>query len=199
MTRYLSPEEFLRSTILKMVQPNAEEWEAFVSELNERPVKKNEVYLNEGEICRKVAFIVQGCFKMYYIINGEEYCKDFQFEGQFTGSVYSLLSQQPSRFFVAAIEDSLILEMSRDCLFRLYDQYKIWERLGRMYMEQNFIKKEAREASLLLDSSATRYKNLLQQHPDFFKRLPQKYIASFLGITTEYLSKLRRNKTARKS
>src|SRR3989337_589324 len=111
MSGQFTPEAFLRSTLEKVVKPNEEEWQAFLSKLNRRTVSKNELYLREGEVCKKIAFVAKGCFRMYYIFNGEERAKDFQVEGQFTGSIYSLLSGRPSLFFIAALEDSLILEL----------------------------------------------------------------------------------------
>jgi len=186
------PYAFLERLVRQWIQPTIEEWEAFCNCLEERTIKKNEVYLAEGAVCHKSAFVAQGSFRMYYLIEGEERCKDFQFEGQFTGSLYSLLTGNPALFSISAMEDSLLLELSRDNLFTLYDQYKIWERFGRIYMEQLFIYKEKREASLLFETAAARYQNMLMQQPQHLQRIPQKYLASYLGIKPESLSRLRR-------
>ena len=175
-----------------LVSPTAEEWQAFHSLFVPKHVKKQGVYLSEGQTARKLAFIVKGCFRMYYVIDGEERCKDFQTEGQFTGSLYSFLSQQPALFSVAAVEDSEILEISRQDLLALYDRYQVWERFGRRYIEQLFLYKESREASLLTKPARERYEEFIATQPQLAQRLPLKYISSYLGIKPESLSRLRK-------
>lgn len=188
----VSEEILLRDTIHKFVTPTADEWEAFFSCFTRRRIMRSEAYLSEGTLCDRIAFICTGAFRMFYDIDGEESCKDFQFEGSFTGSLYSLLTQETSRFTVAALEDSVILEIKRADLFDLYDRFKVWERFGRLYAQHLFIYKEKREAALLLESSAQRYQNLLKEYPRHLQRIPQKYLASYLGIKPESLSRIRK-------
>src|SRR3990170_2310501 len=154
--------EVMRNHIQKLVQLTDSEWETFYSKFKMRELAKDELFLQEGDVCQKIAFVICGSLRMFYTIKGEERCKDFQFEGQFTGSMFSLLTQQPSKFSVAALEECQVLQISREHLYDLYDRFKIWERFGRIYMEQLFIYKEKREASLLFDSSAVRYEKLLR-------------------------------------
>jgi CRP-like cAMP-binding protein len=189
---FIDAEAIARRSISRFVQPTDEEWTDFYSRMRERFVKREEVYLQEGDVCKRIAFIVKGAFRMYYLLDGEERCKDFQSEGSFTGSLYSFISKKPSLFSVAALEDSYVLEMSREDLAQLYDNYKVWDRFGRMYMEQLFLYKERREASLLFDSSKQRYIQLLNEQPLLLQRIPQKYLASYLGIKPESLSRIRR-------
>lgn len=188
----------LRTQITKFIQPSDTEWNEFSSKLRTRHLAKNEVYLAEGQTCRNVGLITKGALRMYYLINGEERCKDFQFEGQFTGSIASLATQQPSKFSIAALEDSTLAEISYADLQQLYDKYKSFERLGRLYITQMFIYKEKREASLLFDSSSTRYQNLLAEQPLHTQRIPLKYLASYLGIKPESLSRIRKEATRKK-
>jgi CRP/FNR family transcriptional regulator, anaerobic regulatory protein len=188
----ISPEDRLKKRIHEFVTPTPEEWNVFFACFSQREMKRNEFYLSEGSVCDRIAFICSGGFRMFYTIEGEESCKDFQFEGSFTGSLYSLLTQERSRFAVAALEDSEILEIKRDDLFALYDGFKIWERFGRLYAQQLFIYKEEREAALLLESSSQRYQNLMREHPQHLQRIPQKYLASYLGVKPESLSRIRR-------
>jgi CRP-like cAMP-binding protein len=153
------------------------------------------VYLNEGETCQKIAFITKGAVRMYYIIKGEERSKDFQFEGQFTGSLASMLTQTPSKFAIAALEDTTLIEINGSDLLSLYDDYKVWERFGRIYLTNSFLYKEKREASLLFDSSTTRYENLVREQPQHIQRIPLKHLASYLGITPESLSRIRKKRS----
>jgi CRP-like cAMP-binding protein len=185
-------DQLMRDHVLKLVQPTDLEWKEFYTTFKMRALDKDEPFLREGDICRKIGFVVRGGLRMFYTIDGDERCKDFQFEGQFTGSMFSLLTQQPSRFSIAALENCEILQISRESLLELYDRFKVWERFGRLYMEQLFIYKEKREASLLFDSSAVRYEKLLSEHPQLMSRVPQKYLASYLGVAPESLSRIRK-------
>jgi CRP/FNR family transcriptional regulator, anaerobic regulatory protein len=185
-------EDILYQYIKKWINPSDQEWAAFISGCRLRSFEKDELYLTEGTICRKLGFIIKGGVRMFYSIGDEEYCKDFQFEGQFTGSLYSLLSKRPARFSVMTLEETQLFEISHEHLLFLFDNYKIWERFGRLYMEQAFLYKEKRETSLLLDTSIIRYHKLMRESPVYLQRIPQKFIASFLGIAPESLSRLRR-------
>lgn len=184
-------------SVNRFVQPSADEWFAFYSCFSLREVKKNERVLSQGQVAHKIAYVARGCFRMYHEVDGEERCKDFQSEGQFTGSLYSFVSRKPALFNVAAIEKSEVLEITREQLNLLFDKYKVWERFGRLYMEQIFLYKEQREAALLNDMAGHRYSNFLKDHPQWAQRIPLKYIASYLGIKPESLSRLRRGKNRR--
>lgn len=183
----------LRTLISQAINPTNAEWKAFASILSERQLAKDEIYLNEGHTCRKMALVTKGAVRMYYNIKGEERCKDFQFEGQFTGSLASLITQTPSKFSIAALEDTTIVEFNGSDLNALYDKYKVWERFGRIYITKGFLYKEQREASLLFDSSTTRYENLMREQPQHIQRIPLKHLASYLGIKPESLSRIRKN------
>lgn len=181
------------NTVSRFVHPTAEEWTVFFSCFIPREIKKNELLLSQGQVAHRIAFISKGCFRMFHVVNGEERCKDFQTEGQFTGSLYSFVSHKPALFSVAAVEKSEILEITRDQLNYLYDRYKVWERFGRLYTEQIFLYKEQREAALLNELAPYRYSNFLKDHPHWAQRIPLKYIASYLGIKPESLSRIRKS------
>ncbi|NJO68099.1 MAG: hypothetical protein HC830_01435, partial [Bacteroidetes bacterium] len=97
-------------------------------------------------------------------------------------------------FNVAAVEHSEILEITREQLNEAFDRYKVWERFGRLYLEQIFLYKEQREAALLNQLAPYRYANFLKDHPDWAQRIPLKYIASYLGVNPESLSRIRKKK-----
>lgn len=183
----------IQALLSPLINPSPKEWNAFSSKLKQRHLAKDEVYLHEGETCRKVCLVTKGALRMYYNINGDERCKDFQFEGQFSGSLASMITQTPSKFSIAALEDTTLSEINATDLDNLYNKYKAWERFGRLYITQNFLYKEKREASLLFESSTTRYENLLSEQPEHIQRIPLKHLASYLGIKPESLSRIRRN------
>lgn len=192
MAKPLDPYAVLRSAMDMLVPFTEAEWTAFRDAFRERRVERNEVYLHAGDTAQRVGFVAQGLFRMVYTIDGEERTKDFQHEGQFTGSLASLLIGTPARFSVVAMEPSVLLEIKREQLFDLSDRFPVWDRMRRNYAEQLFLYKEAREASLLLDSHEERYLQFLRERPDLLQRVPLKHIASYLGMTPEALSRIRR-------
>lgn len=192
MAKTPDPHALLRSAMDMLVPFTEDEWTVFREAFRERRVERNEVYLHAGDTAQRVGFVAQGLFRMVYHVDGEERTKDFQHEGQFTGSLASLLIGTPARFSVVAMEPSLLLEIRREQLFDLSDRFPVWDRMRRNYAEQLFLYKEAREASLLLDSHEERYLQFLRERPDLLQRVPLKHIASYLGMTPEALSRIRR-------
>ncbi len=159
--------------------------------LRPRLLAKNELFLKEGEVCTTIGFIEQGSARLFYIVDEREISKDFLFENAIIGSFASFFSQLPSSLNVAALEETHILEMDYRQVMYLYDHYPAWQKLGRIIAQDQFIRSERREASLLKDSPELRYLSLIEEHPKVFKRVPLHYIASYLGITPETLSRYR--------
>jgi CRP-like cAMP-binding protein len=143
-------------------------------------------------VCRQLGLIVKGYVRLFYQVDGEEITKDFNFENWICGSYASFSLQQPSRFNIVAMEDTELYLLGRDELYRLFDSYPNIQKLGRLQIEKMFIRKEQREASFLLDTAEQRYRNLLEQEPQMVRRVPLKYLASYLGMTAETLSRVRR-------
>ncbi|HEX2629587.1 MAG TPA: Crp/Fnr family transcriptional regulator [Chitinophagaceae bacterium] len=172
--------------------PLADEvWDDFERSLGYLQLKKKDHFLREGQVCRQVAFITRGYVRLYYLHNGEEITKDFNFENFFCGSWASFSMQQPSRFNIIVMEDVELYTIGRDDLYRLFNQYPAFQEMGRMWMEMMFIRKEMREASFLLDTAEQRYADLLSQNDQIIQRVPLKYLASYLGMTAETLSRIR--------
>jgi CRP/FNR family transcriptional regulator, anaerobic regulatory protein len=166
-------------------------WEEFEAILVPRTLKKKEHFLRQGQVCKQLAFIASGSVRVYFMVDGEDITKDFNFENSFCGSLASFSLQQPSRFNVVAMEESKIYAMAKDDLYRLYDKYPSIQKIGRLSIENMFIRKELREASFLLDTAQQRYENLLAQNPLIVNRVPLKYLASYIGIKAETLSRIR--------
>lgn len=183
-------EKFLHNLEV-LLRPAEEEKKALKSILKPKEILKNEYFLKEGEICKSIAFIEKGSMRVFYQVEDREVCKDFLFENSVIGSFASFFSQTPSALNIAAMENTLILEMHHDDVMALYDNFPSWQKLGRLIAQEHFIRTEKREASLLKDPPEVRYQNLIEEHPKVFKRIPLKFIASYLGITPETLSRYR--------
>ena len=177
--------------IERLINPSAQEKAALENILRTRTIKKQELFLKEGEICQRIAFIEKGSVRYYYQLDDREICKDFIFENGLIGSFASFFSQEPSALNIQALEDTEIVEMNYDDVINLYDNYPAWQKLGRIIAQDQFVRSEKREAALLKDQPEIRFRALIAEHPKIFKRVPLQYIASYLGITRETLSRYR--------
>lgn len=189
--------ELLRTFIEQRVKLDEPAWQEFQLHLGHLQLKKKEHFLREGQVCRQVGFIAKGYVRLYYLLNGEEITKDFNFENFFCGSWASFSMQQPSRFNIIAMEDLELYTLQREDLYRLLEKHTSLQKLVRIWMEMMFIRKEEREASFLLDTAEQRYAELLNQNSQIGQRVPLKYLASYLGMTAETLSRIRSGKAAR--
>lgn len=183
-------EEF-REQVEKLVKLSDEEWNAFQKSLIIKQLKKHELFLEQGKVCRHMAFITKGYVRFYFLLEGEEVTKEFSFENSFCGSYTSFITGNPSRFNVKAMEDLTLLLFTRTNLLELIDKYPSWSKFLLFSVENLFVRKENREASFLLDTPEAKYARLLEEHKEMLRRVPLKYIASYLGISAETLSRVR--------
>ncbi|AHM58736.1 cyclic nucleotide binding regulatory protein [Flammeovirgaceae bacterium 311] len=183
--------EQLRTQIEKVIKINDAEWTAFQSILKPKQVKKNELFLEQGQVCRHMAFIAKGYVRFYFLVEDEEVTKEFNFENTFCGSYASFITGNPSRFNVKAMEDLSLLIFDRPSLLQLVDQYPAWAKFLLFSVENLFVRKENREASFLLDTPEEKYKRLILENKEMLRRVPLKYIASYLGLSAETLSRIR--------
>lgn len=184
--------EELKKYVNTILPVDEESWAAFQEKIKEKYLSRHEHFLVQGEVCRQLGFIASGYVRLYYIKDDEEVTKDFNFENDFCGSYASFITARPSLFNVIAMEPVKLYTISRESLLTLYENFFCWQKLGRISMERMFIKKEQREASFLLDSPEMRYQKLIKETPHFVQRVPLKYLASYMGITPETLSRIRK-------
>jgi CRP-like cAMP-binding protein len=180
------------STIVKF---NDDEWKAMEKCLGVKTLKKNEHFLRSGEVCTKMGFVIEGSTRLYFLVDGEDITKDFCFENSFTGSVASFQTKKPARFNVVAMEDTRLVTLDYESLEKLFETYHCWSNLIRIVLVHFSIRKENREISFLLNTAEQRYVELVDSNPEILQRVSLKYIASFLGISAETVSRIR-NKIA---
>lgn len=153
--------------------------------------KKNTILQPIGHTCKTIYFVVKGALRIYYFKNETDITESFEFENAIVARAESLFSGRPSRKAIQAIEDSSLIAINSPLLFNLYDAHHDLERLFCKIFEEAYVKTVNRLEALQFHTAEERYNNLLHDHPDVLKRVPLKYISSFLGITAVSLSRIR--------
>lgn len=178
--------------MLQMVRLEDAAWADMQQRLHQRAYKKKELFIAEGKICREIAFLCKGSFRYYKIIDGIEVSTFFSFEQNWVSSYTSFLRKEPSFVSVEAMEDCELLVLGYDDMQQLYQRYITFERFGRLMAEYLVGCLEERMHSLLLKTPEERYLKTLTDNSIYFERVPQHYIASYLGIAPESLSRIRK-------
>lgn len=180
----------------KYLPLNEAEINAVTSRMVERKVKRKQYILQEGDICKYFTYVVEGCFKMYGVDNsGAEHNLVFAAEDDWISDIGSLHKEKPSKLFIEAIEPSVVLQLSKGDLWYLYTNFPKFDRNFRVIIEDKYIELQNRLLQTFSASAHERYENFLEQYPNLTTRLPNTQIASYLGITPEFLSKVRNERT----
>ncbi len=184
--------DLLRTYIERFVKLTDSEWEALASQLYVRQIPRKAAFTKQGEMEDEIGLVLRGSFRHYYTKDGDEKTTYFYFEQHLMSSYISILQKQPSQLTIEALEDAEVLCFSADTLQNLYQQHPVYQLFGRKMAEYLAIGLEERMVSLLMDSPEERYVQLLQStKKKILERIPQHYIASYLGITPVSLSRIR--------
>ncbi|MCE7995691.1 MAG: Crp/Fnr family transcriptional regulator [Roseivirga sp.] len=190
-----SAKTILKSYTDRYVKLSEEESEALWNALTYRKIARKEYLLEPGQTCKSQYFILEGCFRTYYIDQkGNEQIMHFAIEHWWMTDYDSLNNQQPSEMFIQALEPAVILQIDLDALNNLFDQYPKIDRLFRIIAEKTFIAAQRRLQHML----SLRREEMLDTFQagsfSFSDRVPQYMIASYLGFTPEFLSMIRAKK-----
>ncbi len=171
---------------------------ALASRLTERSVKRKQFLLQEGDTCKHFTYVVEGCFKMYGIDkSGAEHNLLFAAEDEWITDFDSLHKERPSKLFIEAIEPSTILQISKGDLWYLYTNHPKFDRNFRVIIEDKYVELQNRLLQTFSTTAYERYESFLGQYPNLSNRLPNTQIASYLGITPEFLSKIRNERSGK--
>lgn len=160
--------------------------------LSKKTVEPGEYLLRHGKVCRSVVFIEEGLLRLYYLDDGKEVTKYFCRENNITTAYNSLVTQSESELAIQAVESSRLLVLPYDALQELYKRDWFWQQVGRLVVESEFLSSERHNRSLRDLSATDRYLQLLDDDPELFQRVPLNYLATYLQITPETLSRIRK-------
>lgn len=178
--------------IRQFVNLTTEEENFFLSLVQFKSIKKRQFIAQPDYVCKHKTFVCEGAFRGYLICTeGKEHTISFAIENWWITDLNSYLNQQPATLFIEAIENSTVFQIDYNSEQLLLKTYPKFEQFFRILHEQSLAATQRRVISNLTDTAETRYEKFVSQHPKVVNRLPQYAIASYLGFTTEYLSKIR--------
>ena len=175
------------------IQLTSEEKELAKTFFLPKKLRKRQYLLQEGDVSKYVAFVEKGMLRSYTIDEkGGEHIIQFAFEGWWIGDQYSFLTGEPSQYNIDALEDSELLLLSKTAEEQLMERIPKMERYFRILLQNHVIANQRRLVSSLSHTAEEKYNELIQSCPTIPRRVPQHMMASFLGITPETLSRIRR-------
>ena len=158
----------------------------------ERRIRRKQFVLQENEVCQYYTFVVSGCLKMYNIDgNGEEHNLQFAAENDWIVDIDSFHNKKPSKLYIVALETSVVLQIGKNDLWYLYTYYPKFDRNFRVIIEQKFIELQNRVLQNISATGEEKYEFFLKHYPHLVNRISNMQIASYLGITPQFLSKIR--------
>ena len=186
--------EKLKAYIEQISEIDTADWELFSSYLVKREFSKKTKFLNLGETENYISFVESGIVRLFIPKEDEEkeITFGFCFEGEFVSAYDSFLTRKESSYQIESLSPVLLWQISFDQLECVYRNTKIGQLIGRKASEDLYFKKTKRELSLLNQTAEERYLQLLDEEPHFIQSIPLKYIASYIGITPQALSRIRK-------
>ena len=170
------------------------DWDFFTSKLQPRVIPKKAIFLKINEIEHHISFIETGVVRLFIPKDNpeKEITFGFSFKNQFISAYDSFLTQKPSLYQLQALTETTILSISYNDLQEVYQKTQIGNLIGRLTAERLFLIKSKREQNLLNLSAEERYMKLFKERPELIKVIPLKYISSYIGVTAQALSRIRK-------
>ena len=184
--------ENIRIELSKYVNLTEKEWLAFSKLLIIKKYKKGEFFLKEEDYCNYVGFVDKGLLNFFYLIDGVEHMRGFFSPNNFISNYPCFLLGNKSKFYIKALKNSSITLIHKNDLFLLYKQLPKIQELSRNVVENLYIEISEKYESFFLKTAEERYLELINSEPNIIKTVPQYMIASYLGITPEGLSRIKK-------
>ncbi len=178
----------------KIIPLNTKEKELVTESFQPRLYRKRQYVLQEGDVCKHLNFVVCGCLRMYAVDDKRNtYILQFAHENLWISDMKSFYQQEASTLNIDALEDTMVLQISFENLTKLYDNAPKFNRIFRVLNENNYIVLQNRLLQNISITAEERYVSFLKTYPQLANRLSQIQIAAYLGITPEFVSRIRSN------
>lgn len=186
--------EKLHKSILEHVPLREEDWDVCRTYFRPKKVEKRQYLFREGDLCRELIFVEKGALYSFSLDDsGNKHVIAFAFEGWWISNLQSFLTGKRSRLFIEALEDSTLLTLNRENHETLLERVPAYERYHRIILQNAYVALQRRVEHALGLTAEEKYERLLEESPAFLNRVPQHLIASYIGVSPETLSRVRRN------
>ncbi len=182
----------IKASVFSLYELENEAWNEFEQALTTRRLNKGELLWSIGDVCRHVVFMNSGLIRTFAETDKKETTYQFFFENRLLTDYYSFITQHTCRLAYEALEDCELLVISYTEVNRLFDKFKSFERFGRLLAERNFLGILGTQMNLKSVSPVEKYLTLIKERPKVMQRVPLHLIASYLGMTPEHLSRIRK-------
>ncbi len=187
-----SPQDFLKEIIFRKVSPTEDEWSAFIELWKPFKFSRNELITDFGAIENYFYFVNEGVIRGYFIKDGEDFNMGFSYQGDFSGVYNSFVSRKPADYAMDALTEVNGLRITHTDLMNLFESHKVFEKWGRLFNEMILVGLGIFVQSILADSAEERFRKLMKRSPHIIQFIPQKHLASYLGMTPETFSRMRK-------
>jgi CRP-like cAMP-binding protein len=185
--------ERLFEDISRVIPLSESDKACFAEHVRYKKLKKKQFLIQEGFLSLHTGYVAKGCLRSYTVHeNGSEHIFQFAIEGWWMGDMYSFLTGEPATMNIEALEDSELIVMDLASRERIFEQVPKFERFMRILLEKNYIANQRRVNAMLGQTAEERYRAYINKYPQIVQRVPQHMIASYLGITPETLSRVRK-------
>lgn len=183
---------FFLESLRKYIHLSDQEAELLISRAQLRKVRKKQWLITPGHECKVEFFVNAGCLRAYYLHeNGNQYTTKFAPEGWWISDLHSLFNGEPAKQYVEALEDSEVIGLTKESMEKLYEEIPQLNKYFRLVYQKALAASNERVLRTISDSAHEHYTKFLAQYPQLDQRVPQYMIASYLGVTPEFFSKLK--------
>ncbi len=191
--------EKLKAFIDRIVPVTDAEWAAHRQLLRYERVEKGDFLLRAGQVCNRVSFVSTGLVRVYKTIRDQDFTMFFAFEGEYVTDYASFLTRTPADSFLQALAPTEVVHLYYEDMQQGYEEYPVWQKYGRLIAELIYLELARRTHMLQTCTPEELYLSLLKETPRILEQVPQHYIASYLGIQPESLSRIRKRMSVKDS
>jgi len=191
----MKPEEEILRYIAQFTTLSQGEAEEIVKTIKVKAFKKGAFLLKEGQVAKLCYFVLKGCVRQYFLVDGEERTTNFYTEGQPVTPYGGTFRQEASKYYLSCLEDTIVTVGSPEQGALFFAKFPRLEPVSRLAIEEELGKSQDQLSTFILSSPEERYRQLLATRPDLLERVPQYHLASYLGVKPESLSRIRKRIT----
>jgi len=181
----------MKEIIQSFIKMPEDVFQIFLNSAKKKEVAKNVILIQPDKVTGKILFIESGFLRGYRIIDGKNYTHHFFTSNWFATDFESFLSNRPGTLYIESLTKVSFFEFDKEILHSLYESHHELEKLGRIIAEKAYLKTLEKFSEIQTLDLNARYKNLLRKSPQLFQNVPQKYIASYLGVSEQSLSRIK--------